>query len=81
MNTFDLLGDPHFTERGFVIELDHPEVGRRAVAGLPAKFSAIPDPAWFPAPLLGQHNAYVFGDLLGLDEEEVSRLMAEKVIY
>ncbi len=81
MSTFDLLGDPHFIERGFVIELDHPEVGSRAVAGLPAKFSAIPDPAWFPAPLLGQHNGYVFRDLLGLDEEEISRLMAEKVIY
>ena len=81
MSTFDLLGDPHFIERGFVIDLDHPEVGTRAVGGLPAKFSAIPNPAWFPAPLLGQHNDYVFGELLGLDEDELNRLVAEKVVY
>ncbi len=81
MNTFDLIGDPQFAERGFVIELDHPEVGRRAVAGLPAKFSAMPEPPWFPAPLFGQHNDYVFKELLGLDDDSVRRLMEEKVIY
>ena len=81
MSTFDLLEDPHFTERGFVIELDHPEVGPRAVAGLPARFSAMPDVAYFPAPLLGQHNDYVFGELLGLDEDRVRQFMDDEVIY
>ena len=81
MSTFALLEDPHFIERGFVIELDHPEVGKRAVAGLPAKFSAMPEPAWFPAPLFGQHNDYVFRELLGMDEDRVTRLIEEKVIY
>ena len=81
MSTFDLLEDPHFTERGFVVELDHPEVGLRAVAGLPARFSAMPDVAYFHAPLLGQHNDYVFGELLGLDADQMRQLADEKVIY
>ena len=81
MSTFDLLEDPHFTERGFVVELDHPEVGPRAVAGLPARFSAMPDVAYFHAPLLGQHNDYVFGELLGLDADQMQQMADEKVIY
>ena len=81
MSTFDLLEDPHFVDRGFVVELDHPEVGKRAVGGLPAKFSAIPEPAWFAAPLFGQHNDYVFKELLGMDEARMKQLIEEKVIY
>jgi crotonobetainyl-CoA:carnitine CoA-transferase CaiB-like acyl-CoA transferase len=34
-----------------------------------------------PAPLLGEHNNYVFGELLGLSEEEIETLVEKKVIY
>jgi hypothetical protein len=33
------------------------------------------------APLLGEHNDYVFGTVLGLAAEERQRLAAQKVIY
>jgi benzylsuccinate CoA-transferase BbsF subunit len=76
-----LMDDPHLRERGFVVEMDHPEVGRRTVAGLPAKFSAIPNPAYQPAPCLGEHNHPVFCDLLSMPPEECRRLEEAKVIY
>jgi len=34
-----------------------------------------------PAPLLGEHNNYVFGELLGLSEDEIAELVQEKVIF
>jgi crotonobetainyl-CoA:carnitine CoA-transferase CaiB-like acyl-CoA transferase len=77
----DLMADPHLQARGFVVEMDHPEVGRRTVAGLPAKFSAMPELPYTPAPCLGEHNAAVFDGLLDLGRDELSRLQAGKVIY
>jgi len=31
--------------------------------------------------LFGEHNEYVFGELLGMPEEEISRLVAEEILY
>jgi crotonobetainyl-CoA:carnitine CoA-transferase CaiB-like acyl-CoA transferase len=81
MNVTDLMDDPHLRERGFVVEVDHPEVGRRTVAGLPAKFSALPAPAYAPAPCLGEHNEEVLGGLLSLNPEEMQRLRADQIVY
>jgi benzylsuccinate CoA-transferase BbsF subunit len=76
-----VVADPHLVERGFMVEVDHPEVGRRAVPGLPVHFGAIPQPLYTGAPTLGQHNRDVFCNLLHLSEKEFSRLVDDKVIY
>lgn len=81
MSVFDLMADPHLAARGFVVEMDHPEVGPRTVAGLPARFGAIPALAYTPAPCLGQHTGAVLGDLLHLNSAEIRRLQAARVIY
>jgi crotonobetainyl-CoA:carnitine CoA-transferase CaiB-like acyl-CoA transferase len=81
MSVADLMDDPHLRARGFVVAIDHPEVGRRTVAGLPARFGAIPEPAYGPAPCLGEHNDAVFGGLLALSPHERERLRETRVIY
>ena len=81
MDAVALLGDPHFRERGIIIEMDHTEVGTREVAGLPIRFSDLQRPAYYSAPLLGEHNYAVVGGLLGHDQLEVERLKESKAIY
>jgi benzylsuccinate CoA-transferase BbsF subunit len=76
-----LVEDPHLNERGFFEEWDHPEIGRKKYDGVLWKMSKTPGKIRFPAPLVGQHNNYVFGELLGLPKEEIAKLIAEKVIY
>jgi len=34
-----------------------------------------------PAPRLGEHNDYVFRELLGLTKEEIERLIENKIIF
>ena len=81
MNVMALMVDPHFRERGNIIEMDHTEVGPREVAGLPIRFSDIPRPAYYTAPLLGQHNDDVFCGLLGHTATQVSALRESQAIY
>ena len=81
MDVMALMVDPHFRERGNVIEMDHTEVGPREVAGLPIRFSDIPRPAYYTAPLLGQHNDDLLCGLLGNDLREVERLKHSKAVF
>jgi benzylsuccinate CoA-transferase BbsF subunit len=76
----EIFSDPHLRERNFIREVDHPQIGKRLVFGPPWQISG--DTSYIPrrGPLVGEHNDYVFCDLLGLSREEVSRLKEEKVI-
>lgn len=77
----DLLADPHLRERDFFWEMDHPEMGKAALARLPWRTGGEPAGRYAPSPLLGEHNDYVFRTLLGLTGEELACLEAEKVVY
>lgn len=77
----ELFNDPHCQERECFASVNHPEEGELYVLSTPWKFSATPAKVTAAAPLLGEHNEYVFSELLGMPEEEISRLVAEKVLY
>jgi benzylsuccinate CoA-transferase BbsF subunit len=75
----DLFHDPHLRARGAFVEVDHPELGSRDFVGPPWKMSACEVEAQH-APLLGEHNDYVFRELLGMSEAEVAKLRRDGVI-
>ncbi len=77
----DLFNDPHLKERGFATELEHPIMGKTTVLSPPWKLSATPARITRHAPLFGEHNNYVFGELLGMSQEEIETLMEEEVIH
>ena len=81
LDVHDLHSDPQLAEREFVIEIDHPELGPRKMLGLPGRFSEMPRWAYTPSPLMGEHNREVLCGLLGLPEDEFTRLVDEQVIY
>jgi benzylsuccinate CoA-transferase BbsF subunit len=73
-NTAQLANDPHLKARGFIANIEHPEMGSLLHGGLPLKLSLTPGSVRSHAPLLGEHNDYVLSDLLGLDDAEIGRL-------
>ena len=81
MDAVALMADDHFRERGVIVEMDHPEVGLREVAGIPMRFSDMPLPAHYPAPRLGEHNDAIIGALLGNPPAEVERLKAAEAVH
>lgn len=81
MSNKDICEDIHLGERDAFSQVKHPVMGLVTVLSAPWKFSATPANVVSPAPLLGQHNSYVFGQLLKLSSEEIALLEKEQVIY
>ncbi|MFO1377009.1 MAG: CoA transferase [Steroidobacteraceae bacterium] len=67
---------PHLKARDFFVDIDHPELGKLRNLGAPFRLPASPGGPVRPAPLLGQHNDEVYGDVLGIDATERARLTA-----
>jgi formyl-CoA transferase/succinyl-CoA--D-citramalate CoA-transferase len=76
----DVVANPHFRARGSVVEVDAGELGPLAMQGVMPRLSDTPGEIRWTGPALGAHNAEVYGGLLGLDAEEISRLKAEGII-
>ncbi len=76
----ELAEDPHLNQRGFFVEKEHPEVGVRQHVGIPWRMSETPCQVTRAAPVLGQDNDYVYGELLGLSSAQIADLKAREVI-
>ena len=81
LNNSQMVRDPHLNERGFCIEDDHPETGKRIISGFSWHLDRTPGEVRSHAPLLGQHNQEIFGDLLGMSKENIKDLVKKKIIY
>ena len=75
----DLIESPQFIEREFFRELDHPVAGPLLYPGLPLRFGT-ERPPLRRAPLLGEHNAEVYGELLGCSAADLARMRGAGVI-
>ena len=76
----DIAEDPHLRERGFLVEIEHPEVGRRIHLGVPWRASASDVRVRRPAPLLGEDTDQVLRDVCGYGAGEIARLREAQVL-
>lgn len=74
------LFDPHFEERGLYYQAEHLTTGSDWIVNSPWDLSETPPKFFRPSPMMGQHNEYVFNELLGMDLSEVKRLIDAGVI-
>jgi crotonobetainyl-CoA:carnitine CoA-transferase CaiB-like acyl-CoA transferase len=72
--------DLHSKDRLLLEPVSLPDGRIEEMAGLPWRFSETPAHVRLPAPRPGEHNRYVFGDLLGLSSEDIAELEREGVI-
>ena len=79
MGPLDHLADEHLLDRGFIVELEHPEVGSERHAGNPIRMSVTSQRVAPSAPCLGADTVEVLGEVLGVGPDEVGRLVAEGV--
>lgn len=75
----DMADDPHMNQRGAIRSLSGAGETRKVV-GPPWRLSRTPASLRSWTPELGEHNHYVFGELLGMTDGEIEALKQEKVI-
>ncbi|HJU28259.1 MAG TPA: CoA transferase [Candidatus Binataceae bacterium] len=79
LDSVELLNDPHMKERGMVVTVDHPVRGKFTMPGCPVKLEDSPAEVK-SAPLLGQHNAEVYGAMLGMTAGDLDQLKQQGII-
>ena len=75
----DAIGHPYFESRRMIRRIKDPILGEVVIPGNPLRFSEYPWDLDQVAPLLGQHNAEVLGEL-GYRADEISELTEAGVL-
>jgi len=76
----DLAGDPHLKSRDYFVQLEHPMLGKTISDASPIQFSDTTRADWKAAPSLGEDNQYVYMELLGLRESELSSYLERGIV-
>ncbi|WP_035855052.1 CaiB/BaiF CoA transferase family protein [Cryptosporangium arvum] len=76
----DMFDDPHFAARDAIVTVPDPNLGPVAMQNVFPKLSASPGTVRATGPELGQHNQEIYGGLLGLPDDEISRLSGAGII-
>ena len=79
-NAAEVMSSPQYEERGFFVEVEHPEMGKVVCPRGLGILSRTPWAVEYPAPLLGQHNGEVYTRLLGYTREDMVRMREAGVI-
>jgi len=71
--------DPQVQHNHTFIDIEHPKAGKITVTNVPFNMSETPGEIRRPSPLIGEHGPEILREL-GYSEEDIHRLIREKVI-
>src|SRR5438876_339444 len=80
-SALDLHADPVLAGWGFFQWLEHPARPAAPYEGHALRLEATPGKLRWAAPALGEHTALVLREVLGMTEEEIARLIDERVAW
>jgi benzylsuccinate CoA-transferase BbsE subunit len=72
--------DPHLAARNYFVGLEHPQAGTLRHPGPPYRHAATPWRIPRPAPGVGEHNAEIYGQELGIPAERLRALEDNRLI-
>jgi crotonobetainyl-CoA:carnitine CoA-transferase CaiB-like acyl-CoA transferase len=76
----EVADNPQYKARGFFVEHDHPAARVVRMPGAPCMFSRTPWQLRRGAPRLGEHNAMILGERVGVSADDLANLRSEGII-
>lgn len=76
----DLFNDPQLRHRGSHERLKHPEIGTVLHQRPAYRLSRTPAQMAKSGPMLGEHNEYVYQEILGFSDDEIADMLIEGAI-
>ncbi len=77
---WEVVNSPQVLENDYIVEVDHPSLGRVKEIGIPVKFSQTPGTIRDPAPQPGQHTDEILIGTLGFSRDSVAALRDQGVV-
>jgi formyl-CoA transferase len=78
-DTMEITQDPALQKREMIVTVDHPKRGQFTLPGWPVKMSES-HVAVDRSPLLGEHNAAIYSEWLGLTARDLEELKTQQII-
>jgi crotonobetainyl-CoA:carnitine CoA-transferase CaiB-like acyl-CoA transferase len=76
----DLLHDEQMITNEYIVDYDHPRIGKTKLVGFPLRLSETPADPRGAAPEFGEHTELLLTELLGYSWEDVAKLKEAEVI-
>jgi benzylsuccinate CoA-transferase BbsF subunit len=81
LNREERFSEQHLIDRENFLKVSHPVYGEEVLGANTWRLSLTPPRIYRHAPLVGEHNDYVYKELLEMSEAEIKKLQEEKVLY
>ena len=75
-----MLDDVHLNARGFFVELEEPDVGRKKYPGQAIIMDGLRKSDWIPTHRLGEHSEHIARDILGMSPRQIGQLESNETI-
>ena len=79
-STLELADDPQIIENDYLVDFEHPTLGKVKIPGYPVSFSESWAGTTSAAPELGEHSEEVLMEIADYSEEEVADLRKEGIV-
>lgn len=76
----ELTQDSQVMENNYIVDFEHPTLGKIKIPGFPARFSESDIKTISAAPTLGEHTDEVLSEICGYSEDEIKAMKEEEVV-